>query len=190
MATGRLAASGPLTRALRAVTRNHPGAFAALDNDIRHIEIHYWQELAKSTLETESKDLEKVEQKNWSDTLKTEIIQGTAWGHKITRVMEARQHKPVEPSEGPSLAVQHMLEDQTWATWWKDREDQFRPKILDLWGTALRAPLSEVQLRKAGQKFATLHVACRPLVSETFRSSQSRRSGPAWFAVEGRVNLW
>ncbi len=61
------------------------------------------------------------------------VAQGTAWVHKSTEVMEARLHKPVETPEGPSLAVQNMLEDEvkTWAKWWKDGEGQSRPKAIN-----------------------------------------------------------
>ncbi len=50
-----------------------------------------------------------------SDKLKTEVTQRTAWAQKITKFMEARQHKPVETPEGPSLAAQRTLGDEATA---------------------------------------------------------------------------
>ncbi len=75
-----------------------------------HREAAYWKIHAAALAETANKDHNKAKAIEWGNKVKEEFATGSSWAHKITKVVEPRQHKPVDTSTGPSMAATDVLE--------------------------------------------------------------------------------
>ena len=101
------------------------------DNFLR--EASYWTMKSQLNAQVAQKTQTINSNNSWATKVRTEMKEGTSWAHKMSKVIEPRQHKPVLTADGPSLAASDLLQDQikTWEKWWKVQPQQADP--LDNW---------------------------------------------------------